>query len=213
MASFFQGGGRVVAVFLRRGAQTPLRTQSRRFSPMAWYNSQLEKAPVITKSITSGILFGLGDVIGQFILPEENGKLNFARVGRAAVFGSLILGPLAHLHFNFLEYMVVKRLALTGTRMAFLKMFFDQFTYWAISINTIYLFTLPKLEGKTNDQAMDNVRARIWPTMKANWCLWPIAQLINFKLIPVAHQLNFVLIVSLGWASYLSFAGGKMQKE
>ena len=54
MASFFQGGGRVVAVFLRRGAQTPLRTQSRRFSPMAWYNSQLEKAPVITKSITSG---------------------------------------------------------------------------------------------------------------------------------------------------------------
>ena len=26
----------------------------RSFSPMAWYNAQLEKSPVITKSITSG---------------------------------------------------------------------------------------------------------------------------------------------------------------
>lgn len=26
----------------------------RNFSPLAWYNKQLEKAPIITKSITSG---------------------------------------------------------------------------------------------------------------------------------------------------------------
>ena len=37
--------------------------------------------------------------------------------------------------------------------------------------------------------------------------------MINFMLIPVAHQLNFVLIVSLGWASYLSWAGGQMEKK
>ncbi len=37
--------------------------------------------------------------------------------------------------------------------------------------------------------------------------------MINFKLIPVAHQLNFVLVVSLGWASYLSWAGGQMEKK
>lgn len=33
----------------------------RSFSPMAWYNAQLQKAPVLTKSITSGgelILYG-----------------------------------------------------------------------------------------------------------------------------------------------------------
>ncbi len=32
-------------------------------------------------------------------------------------------------------------------------------------------------------------------------------------LIPIAHQLNFVLIVSLGWASYLSWAGGQLKKK
>ena len=35
-----------------RGA--PQRLFTRRFSPLAWYNKQLEKAPVITKCITSG---------------------------------------------------------------------------------------------------------------------------------------------------------------
>ena len=39
-----QGGRWPVAVHLSR----------RRFSPLAWYNKQLEKSPVITKSITSG---------------------------------------------------------------------------------------------------------------------------------------------------------------
>lgn len=33
------------------------------------------------------------------------------RVGRAAIFGCFILGPLAHLHFNFLEYLVIKRVS------------------------------------------------------------------------------------------------------
>ena len=32
----------------------PRRRPRRRFSPLAWYNKQLEKSPAITKSITSG---------------------------------------------------------------------------------------------------------------------------------------------------------------
>ena len=39
----------------------------------------------------------------------------FQRVGRAAVFGTFILGPLAHLHFNFLEYLVVRRVSVHVT--------------------------------------------------------------------------------------------------
>ncbi len=45
-------GGRAVLLSVRRCQ--PFKTQSRHFSPFAWYNKQLERAPVITKSITSG---------------------------------------------------------------------------------------------------------------------------------------------------------------
>ena len=51
-------------------------------------------------------------------------------------------------------------------------------TYYSI----IFCFSLPKLEGKSNNEALDNVKARILPTMKANWCLWPIAQVINVMI-------------------------------
>ena len=40
-----------------------------------------------------------------------------------------------------------------------------------------------------------------------------VLQTINFKLVPVAHQLNFVLIVSLGWATFLSLFNAKRDAE
>lgn len=192
----------------------PGRTMGRRnFSPMAWYNKQIEKSPIITKSITSGILFGLGDVIAQVFIGEKGTPYDYKRTARAWIFGNFILGPLAHWHFNFLEFLVVRKMAVGAGMMPFVKMFFDQFTYWAPGINVIYLFSLAKLEGKSNDFAVSNVKERILPVLKANWMLWPIAQVINFKLVPLAHQLNFVLVVSLFWASYLSWFNGKQDQK
>ena len=55
------------------------------------------------------VLFGLGDVIAQFVVKKEGDKFDFPRLGRAWVFGTFILGPLAHLHFNFLEWLTVHK--------------------------------------------------------------------------------------------------------
>ncbi|XP_065837418.1 uncharacterized protein [Oscarella lobularis] len=181
--------------------------------PLAWYNRQLEKAPITTKSITSGVLFGLGDLIAQFIMGGKDTAFDFKRLGRATVFGFAILGPLAHLHFNFLEYLVVKRFAVRASLMPFAKVFIEQFTYWAISINMIYHFSIAVMEGLGVEGGIERVKTKIIPTMKANYMLWPAVQIINFKLVPLAHQLNFVLIVSIGWAVYLSLLGSKKAEE
>ena len=53
----------------------------------------------------------------------------------------------------------------------------------------------------------------MWPTLKANWILWPLASTINFRFIPVQHQLNYTLIVSLGWAVYLSQLGAAQKAK
>ena len=50
------------------------------------------------------------------------------------------------------------------------------------------------------------VRSTLWDTLKAQWAFWIPAQLINFKYVPVRHQLNFVLVVSLAWTTFLSLA-------
>ena len=38
-------------------------------------------------------------------------------------------------------------------------------------------------------------------------------QLINFKFVPLAHQLNFVLVVSVLWATFLSWSSGEAEKR
>lgn len=114
----------------------------RNFSPFTWYNKQLEGSPIITKSITSGskwasyvythlrvvsenhqegavwkinfcsVLFGSGDVIAQVIIGGKDVAYDGTRTGRACVFGTFVFGPLAHLHFYFLEWLVVRKVTM-----------------------------------------------------------------------------------------------------
>lgn len=59
--------------------------------------------------IFSSVLFGLGDVIAQVVFGEKEAAFDFKRTGRAWFFGTFLLGPLAHWHFNFLEWLVVRK--------------------------------------------------------------------------------------------------------
>ena len=47
--------------------------------------------------------------MAQAVAMEKGGKLDWPRVARGGVFGSVFLGPLSHYHFNFLDWLVVKK--------------------------------------------------------------------------------------------------------
>ena len=53
--------------------------------------------------------------------------------------------------------------------------------------------SIPKLEGRSNEECMDNVKRRLWPTMTANWMLWPLAQVTTPTNL---HSLQNVLTPS-----------------
>jgi len=170
----------------------------------------LLKRPIISKSLTSLVLFSLGDVLGQVsTMGSANeisvGKLDGQRVGRAAAFGFFLLGPLSHLHYMFVEWLVVKKLKVTGKiAMPLVKVLFEQFVYWAPGILTVYHVSMGWMEGLNQQQIFDRLKAVMWPTLVANWVLWPAASAINFRFIPIHHQLNYTLFVSLFWSTYLS---------
>ncbi|CAH3152692.1 unnamed protein product, partial [Porites lobata] len=112
--------------------------------------------------------------------------------------------PLAHVHFNILEWLVVKKV---GNRLDLLQidlMFIDQFGYWAPCITAVYHVSMSVMEGLTYNETMYRLRTLYWPTLKACWMIWPAVTIVNFRFIPVAHQLNFCLAVSLVWATILS---------
>lgn len=47
--------------------------------------------------------------MAQTVTMEKGGHYDRPRILRAAVFGAFILGPLAHTHYNFIEWLTVKK--------------------------------------------------------------------------------------------------------
>ena len=69
----------------------------------AAYTRALERAPLLTKVVTSTVLFGAGDFMSQKL--EGKAELDTARLGRMAAWGA-IFTPFAHVWYNALDKMI-----------------------------------------------------------------------------------------------------------
>merc|ERR1711982_58459 len=128
-----------------------------------------------------------------------------ARTGRAVFFGFAIHAPTAHVHYNFLESLTV-RLGIQGLYIPIFKAFMEQFVYWSWLSNGLYHGVMGAMQGMSLYQIYNRLGDVIWDTQKAQWCFWIPVQLVNFRYVPVRHQLNVVLLTSVVWTAFLSFA-------
>ena len=60
------------------------------------------------------------------------------------------------------------------------------------------------MQGQTSSQIYDRLADVLWETQKAQWVFWIPIQLLNFRFVPVRHQLNVVLLTSVVWTALLS---------
>jgi hypothetical protein len=101
-------------------------------SPLVKYNEILERKPLLTKAITSGIMYGAGDIIAQYVenMPSDAKKAeednstarkdfvdvyDYKRTVIFLTFGTVIGGPAFHYWYNYLNkvpHMVGKLLKL-----------------------------------------------------------------------------------------------------
>ena len=193
-----------------RGFFEPEAPKGAFWKAIAQYEAALEAAPILTKSVTSGALYGVGDCIAQAVSRRQAGTadapFDMPRFMRAVIFGGVFYPGIAHLHYNFLEHLVVVRWATAKSMVPWYKMFIEQFVYWSYFTNAYYHAVLGALQGFSVQRVYDRVADTLWDTLKAQWAFWIPAQLINFRFVPVRHQLNFVLVVSLFWTTFLSLA-------
>jgi len=79
----------------------------------------LVEHPIVTKSITSGFMYGAGDVICQVGEAAHNGtpvKIQWKRAAVMFTFGTFISGPLYHYWFAYLDTIPIKMLQLRTQR-------------------------------------------------------------------------------------------------
>ncbi|GAA6109850.1 peroxisomal membrane protein 2 [Tachysurus ichikawai] len=170
------------------------------------YLHLLKKYPIITKSVTSAILSSLGNLLSQALeskkkLKEGQSRKEVDLYGpiRFALYGLVITGPLSHFFYQLLEllfpasapYSTLKRLLLE--RLVFAPAFL--FLFFAV---------MNILEGKTNADLQDKLKARYWPALKMNWKVWTPFQFININYVPVQFRVLFANLIALFWNAYLT---------
>ena len=129
----------------RSFASTTSKPANQSKSFVQWYEGHLEARPILTKSVTGSILWGIGDVVAQVFPHLSDGSLDrlqydWMRTGRAVTFGGVIHAPTSHLHFNFLEWMTV-RSGFTGLQIPIFKTFMEQVCI-IVHILCFFVFTL-----------------------------------------------------------------------
>lgn len=75
------------------------------------------------------------------------------------------------------------------------KMALDQ-TLMAPLMTAAFFGLMKVLEGRPRE-AGPEVSAKLAPTLRANWAVWPAAHLVNFALVPAQQRILYINLISV----------------
>jgi len=81
----------------------------------------------------------------------------------------------------------------------------DQLIFAPISLGCFFTF-MTIAEGGGRRATVRKFQDVYLRTLMANYILWPVVQLLNFRVVPIQFQIPFVSSVGIAWTAYLSLA-------
>lgn len=165
----------------------------------AAYTTLLAKKPLLTKSVTAGVLNGLGDVLAQ-VTVDKHRDFDFKRLAIFAFLGVAMIGPMLHAWYGVLGRVVTS----TGPKAGLMRMVLDQFVAAPFFIGSVVAAVMV-LEGH-GEQVGPKLRRDLFSIVRSNWALWVPFQFLNFGYIPAQFQVLAANCVALVWNVYLSYA-------
>ncbi|XP_068657221.1 uncharacterized protein [Aristolochia californica] len=167
---------------------------------VSWYLGMIESRPVLTKSITAGIIFTVADVSSQMITLDDSNSLDPVRTLRMAGYGLLLSGPSLHVWFNSISRFIPKRDVLNTMK----KIFIGQTVYGPLMTTTFFSLNAA-LQGETGAEIISRLKRDLIPTFKSGLAYWPLCDFITFKFIPVRLQPLISNSFSYLWTIYITY--------
>ncbi|KAL7744512.1 hypothetical protein ACLKA6_017036 [Drosophila palustris] len=150
---------------------------------------------------------GAGDVIAQLAVEKKSYKdYNMERTAKFSAIGFCFVGPALRRWYIKLDTLVVKEQP--AFHRGIKKMVIDQ-TCVAPPFTLILSYLVPFVNGKKHEEIVQSIRDGYVDLMKRSYTLWPLAQVVNFSLLPIQYQVLFVQLIALIWNCYLSMVLNK----
>ncbi|XP_058773388.1 uncharacterized protein LOC131647512 [Vicia villosa] len=175
---------------------------------VGWYLRKLETYPVITKSITSSLIYTAADFTSQMITLPSYASYDFKRTSRMAMYGLLFLGPSQHMWFNFLSKILPKRDVNTTLK----KIFMGQAVFGPIS-NTVFFSYNGALQGDSGPEIIARLKRDLLPTLLGGAMFWPICDFVTFRFIAVHLQPLMNSSCAYVWTIYLTYMANRNLTE
>merc|ERR1711971_1345605 len=166
-------------------------------SLLSAYRGLLRLRPLLTKSITSGVISCAGSCIAQLATQPQGVSVNVARA--VLVYGGLVTGPVTHYFYILLD----RAFPGSGIASRILRVLTDRLIF-SPPFLLLTLYLLDRLKGSSHANARESVRSSYWNALLANWKIWTIPQIVNINLVAPQYRVLFANMVALVWNSYLA---------
>ncbi|KAK0066102.1 protein Mpv17 [Biomphalaria pfeifferi] len=170
------------------------------------YSRLLKTYPLRTMAFTTGTIMTAGDCISQLAI-ERKGlqQYDLKRSSRFLVLGFCFFGPMMRGWYLTLDKLYA------GKKFAAIKMMAtDQLCMSPFFLST-FLTVMGLLKGETIQEIKNKFQKEFFPLLFTSYKVWPLAQLINFYVLPLQHRVLFVNCVALGWNTYLAWVTERKQ--
>lgn len=174
---------------------------------VAKYLGVLEKAPILVKSITSGVVYLFGDLCSQLISGKKVGQLSRMRMVASGLSGLLFHGILSHTWYGWLDHTIEHTLGMTAWWNIFPMIVLDSLILCP-TWNAIYIGTMALFLGRSVSKAWNDVKKTAFPLFKSGLKLWVPANAITYGLVPLQLRVLWCDFIEFIWCIIMSKSGG-----